>query len=143
MDDLKTRTVEANDFRTIHSAHRVRSAWREKLVQVERGFTRGVRCDSAFFIHFFGICIVVAMACVLGVAWMQWIAIIGCLTVVLTAQMFNQAIKSIANVQNETPLPHIERALAIGTAAVLVACTGSILILTLIFCQRLIVLFAD
>jgi diacylglycerol kinase len=143
MDESTLQTDEAKGHFAIHPPHRSRSAWRTKLVQVERGFTRGIRCDSAFFIHFFGICIVIAMACILQIRWMQWIAMIGCLTVVLTAQMFNQALKSLAHTPEETPPPHIERALAIGTAAVLVACTGSTLILTLIFCQRIQEMFAD
>lgn len=122
--------------------HAPRAAWREEIVRIERGFVRGIRCDSAFFVHFFGISIVIAAAVVLGIGWMQWTAIIGCLTVVLTAQMFNQALKSLANVGDAPPAPHVDRALAIGMAAVLVSCTGSTLILTVIFWQRIQQLFA-
>ena len=126
----------------IHPSHRRRAAWREKLVRAERGLVRGIRCDSAFFVHFFGISIVIAAALVLGIGWMQWTAIVGCLTLVLTAQMFNQALKSLAHTADETPLPHVERALAVGTAAVLVSCTGSTVMLTVIFWQRIRELFA-
>ncbi|HEY3964309.1 MAG TPA: diacylglycerol kinase [Planctomycetaceae bacterium] len=126
----------------IHPSHPQRSAWREKLVRAERGLVRGIRCDSAFFVHFFGISIVIAAALVLGIGWMQWTAIVGCLTLVLTAQMFNQALKSLAHTEDETPASHVERALAIGTAAVLVSCTGSTVILTVIFWQRIGELFA-
>jgi diacylglycerol kinase len=126
----------------IHPAHRARAAWREGLVRVERGLVRGIRCDSAFFVHFFGISIVIAAALVLGIGWMQWTAIVGCLTLVLTAQMFNQALKSLAYTTDETSTPHVERALAIGTAAVLVSCTGSTLILAVIFWHRIYELFA-
>lgn len=111
-------------------------------MRVERGLVRGIRSDSAFFVHFFGISIVIAASLVLGIGWMQWTAIVGCLTVVLTAQMFNQALKSLSYTADETPAPHVERALAIGTAAVLVSCTGSTAILTIIFWQRIRELFA-
>jgi diacylglycerol kinase len=127
---------------SIHPAHQPRAAWRQTLVRVERGLVRGIRRDSAFFVHFFGISIVIAAAMVLGIGWMQWTAIVGCLTVVLTAQMFNQALKSLAHVTDESPAPHIEKALAIGTAAVLVSCTGSTVILTVIFWHRIQELFA-
>jgi diacylglycerol kinase len=115
-------------------------------VLAERGLVRGVRSDSAFFVHFFGICIVIAAALVLGIGWMQWVAIAGCLTLVLTAEMFNQALKTLAQSgldQSGGPeLPAgVQRALAIGTAAVLVACTGSIIVLTLVFWQRVDQLF--
>ena len=145
MQNSTNQPIPQTDHVYIHPAHppRARAAWRERLVRAERGFVRGIRCDSAFFVHFFGISIVIAAARILGIGWMQWTAIIGCLTVVLTAQMFNQALKCLAQTTDETPAPHIERALAIGTAAVLVACTGSTLILTVIFGQRILELFTE
>jgi undecaprenol kinase/diacylglycerol kinase (ATP) len=133
----------------VHDSHheqRRRPAWRQRLVLAERGLVRGVRSDSAFFVHFFGICIVIAAALVLGIGWMQWVAIAGCLTLVLTAEMFNQALKAMAqsglDQSGGQELPAgAQRALAIGTAAVLVACTGSIIVLTLVFWQRVDQLF--
>jgi diacylglycerol kinase len=110
-------------------------------VQAERGLVRGVRSDSAFFVHFFGISIVIAAAVVLGIGWMQWIAIAGCLTLVLTAEMFNQALKALAQSGGQHSSPDGQRALAIGTAAVLVACVGSLIVLTLVFWQRFEQLF--
>jgi diacylglycerol kinase len=120
---------------------RRRPAWRQKLVQVERGLVGGVRTDSAFFVHFFGICIVIVAGLVLGIGWLQWIGITGCLTSVLTAQMFNQALKALARSNNQQTNPDVQRALAIGTAAVLVACTGSTIVLALVFWQRIDQLF--
>lgn len=135
---------------TVHSAHdphdelpqRRRSAWRQTLVQAERGLVGGVRSGSAFFVHFFGISIVIAAALVLGVGWTHWIGIAGCLTLVLTAEMFNQALKALASAGDLHSLPQVQRALAIGTAAVVVSCTGSTIILTLVFWQRFQQLFA-
>ena len=45
-----------------HSSRR--PAWRQRLVQAERGLVKGVRSDSAFFVHFFGGSI--ALAVVIG-----------------------------------------------------------------------------
>lgn len=130
------REASAVDFDEPQQAHPRRSAWRQRLVQAERGLVRGVRSDSAFFVHFFGISIVIAAAVVLGIGWMQWIAIAGCLTLVLTAEMFNQALKALAQAAGEHASPDGQRALAIGTAAVLVACIGSMIVLTIVFWQR-------
>ena len=74
---------------------------------------------------------------------MQWVAIAGCLTLVLTAEMFNQALKSLAQSSSNPSSPDVQLALAIGTAAVVVACAGSIIILLLVFWQRLEQLFAS
>ncbi len=133
-----SQTVEVHDS---HNEHRRRPAWRQRLVLAERGLVRGVRSDSAFFVHFFGIVIVIAAALVLGIGWMQWIAIAGCLTLVLTAEMFNQALKALAQSGDGELSAGAQRALAIGTAAVLVACTGSTVVLTLVFWQRFEQLF--
>ncbi len=132
---------ESHESHDPHEAQRRRPAWRQRLVQAERGLVRGVRSDSAFFVHFFGIIIVVAAALVFGIGWMQWIAIAGCLTLVLTAEMFNQALKALAHSNGPDSSPGVQRALAIGTAAVLVACIGSIVVLTLVFWQRFEQLF--
>lgn len=121
--------------------HRRRAAWRQRLVQAERGLVGGVRSDSVFFVHFFGISLVIAAALVLGVGVMQWIAIAACLTLVLTAEMFNQALKSLAQPDDRPCGPAAKRAMAMGTAAVMVACSGSILVMTLVFWQRVQQLF--
>lgn len=115
---------------------RRRAAWRQTLVQAERGLVGGFRSGSALFVHFFGISIVIAAALVLGIAWTHWIGIAGCLTLVLTAEMFNQALKTLACASDLHETPQGQRALAIGTAAVVVSCAGSTVILTLIFWQR-------
>jgi undecaprenol kinase/diacylglycerol kinase (ATP) len=133
--------------RMIDAAHespppRRRSAWRETLVRAERGLVGGFRGGSELVVHLFGISIVIAAALVLGMETMHWIAIAGCLTLVLTAELFNQALKALASAGDGPAPPHVLRALAIGTAAVLVACVGSTIILTLIFWQRFQQLFA-
>ena len=70
------------------------------------------------------------------------LGIAGCLTLVLTAEMFNQALKALTAAGDRQSTPQVQRALAIGTAAVVVSCAGSTVILTLIFWQRCQQLFA-
>jgi len=140
-----SQTIEPqSSIADIHDSHEVprrRSAWRERLVLAERGLVRGVRSDSVFFVHFFGISIVLAAAFVFSIGWMQWMAIAGCLTLVLTAEMFNQALKALTHASQQESSPGGQRALAIGTAAVLVSCIGSTVVLTLVFWQRFEQLF--
>ncbi|MCY2968590.1 MAG: hypothetical protein NT069_34040, partial [Planctomycetota bacterium] len=64
-------------------------------------------------------------------------------TVVLSAEMFQQGLKLLVDTGDQTPPANVARALSIGTAAVLVACIGSVLVLGLIFVSRGIELFAD
>ncbi|MFM7163314.1 MAG: diacylglycerol kinase family protein [Planctomycetaceae bacterium] len=118
-----------------------RPAWRQRLIQAERGLAWGLRADSVFFVHFFGIALVISAGLAFGLALWQWVAIVLALTVVLSAEMFQQALKLLAGLSTAADgaghSPSIAaRALSIGTAAVLVACLGSTLVLALIFIQR-------
>lgn len=141
MSKPASEPTNTGEIHGVHACHGRRPAWRQRLVQAERGLVRGVRSDSAFFVHFFGICTVIAAALVLGIGWVQWIGIAGCLTLVLTAEMFNQALKTLVQSLGPEPSPGVQRALAIGTAAVLVACAGSTIVLALVFWQRFEQLF--
>jgi diacylglycerol kinase len=114
-----------------------RPAWRQRLVQAERGLVRSVRSDSAFFVHFFGATIITAAAVVLGLSSAQWIALVSCVTVVLTAEMFNTALKILIRGLGMDEEAEGQRALGAGTAAVLIAVCGSGIVIGLVFLQRL------
>jgi len=114
-----------------------RPAWRQRLVQAERGLVRGVRSDSAFFVHFFGATIITAAAVVLGLSSLQWIALLTCITIVLTAEMFNTALKILIRSLAVEDDAEVQRALGAGTAAVLIAVCGSAIVIGLVFLQRL------
>lgn len=133
MEEHSTEQLPALDKRPA----RRRPAWRQRLIQAERGLVGGIRGDAAFFVHFFGISAVVAAGIILGLGWMHWVGIVGCLTVVLTAEMFSQALKALAQPDDQPLTAAAQRAVAMGTAAVLVACTGSTIMLMLVFWQRL------
>jgi len=132
-----------------------RPACRQRLIQAERGLAWGLRADSVFFVHFFGISLVISAGLAFGLALWQWVAIVLALTMVLAAEMFQQALKLLAGLASPdsdagshptlTPPVHstaATRALSIGTAAVLVACPGSTLVLALIFTHRGLELFS-
>jgi diacylglycerol kinase len=119
-----------------------RPAWRQRLVQAERGLAWGLRADSVFFVHFFGISIVLVAGLIFGLELWQWVAITGALTVVLSAEMFQQALKLLVRGLGPAVGEEATRALSIGTAAVLVACVGSLTIVGLVFATRACELFS-
>lgn len=124
----------------VDSASR-RPAWRQRLVQAERGLAWGLRADSVFFVHFFGISIVLVAGLIFGLQLWQWVAITVALTVVLSAEMFQQALKLLVRGLGPAAGEESTRALSIGTAAVLVACVGSITVIGLVFAARACELF--
>lgn len=124
--------------------HPHRPAWRQQLVDAERGFVRGFRSDSSFFVHFFGGSIVLAMGFVLRVGTLDWIVITFCLTLVMTTELFNHALRAVLIAGEEHPESSaIRRALGMSSAAVMAAVAGSLVILSIIFGGRLLELLAS
>ena len=58
-----------------------------------RGLKLGVRGHSSFFVHFFAAALVVAAGLVFRCAWWEWCVLLGCIGLVLTAELFNSAWK--------------------------------------------------
>src|SRR5580704_14105063 len=101
-----------------------RPAWRRWLIDVERGLMHGVRGDSIFFVYFFLTSATIAASVVLGIALLQWTVVILALTVVLSAEMFNQSVKSLFAAIGRPADDKVKAALRIGSAAVFVAIVG-------------------
>src|SRR5688572_28518526 len=73
---------------------RPRQRWPEKFRVALRGIKLGIRGHSSFAVHFFMTALVVAVGLVLECrhVW-QWCALLGCIGMVLTAELFNSAIE--------------------------------------------------
>tara|TARA_R110002111_G_scaffold108086_2_gene166765 strand:+ start:14888 stop:15322 length:435 start_codon:yes stop_codon:yes gene_type:complete len=116
---------------------KLRPEWRQRLVDAERGITFGIRLDSTFFIHFFTGSAVIATAMLLGLSATHWAMIVLAMSTVLSAQMFNQVLKSIWNLLG-TQLPaESQNMFKAGTAAVCVSIIGSVITIAIIFCSAL------
>jgi diacylglycerol kinase len=55
----------------------------------------GIRGHSTFFVHFFFAAIVLATAIVLRCELIEWCLLLGCIGLVLTAELFNSALETI------------------------------------------------
>jgi diacylglycerol kinase len=118
-----------------------RPAWRQRLVDAERGVMTGIRNDSAFFVYFFLSSATIAACVVLGISLIQWTVVILALTLVLSAEMFNQVLKALL-VGVEHPLDDAARAaLRMAVAAVFVAITGSVIVIGLILGEAAVEMF--
>ena len=113
-------------------------SWAEKFRDAFRGMKEGVRGQSSFFVHFFVAALVIAAAAVLKVDDpAEWCLLLVCITIVLTAEMFNSALESLARAITDETDPYVGRALNIGSAAVLIASIGAAVVGTIIFVNRL------
>jgi diacylglycerol kinase len=115
--------------------------WPRKFRDAFRGMVLGVRGQRSFGVHF-----AVAVA-VIGCGWgfrvglLEWFVLLLCITVVLTAEMFNSAMESMAKAVSLEHQPYLGDALDIGSAAVLAASLGAALVGALLFTHRLGVVF--
>ncbi len=118
-----------------------RPAWRQRLVDAERGVMQGIRNDSAFFVYFFLSSATIAACVVLGISLIQWTIVILALTLVLSAEMFNQVLKALLIGFGRPMDDGARAALRIAVAAVFVAITGSVIVIGLILGQAAVEMF--
>jgi diacylglycerol kinase len=102
-------------------ATRPRRSWRKKFATALRGIKIGVRGHSSFFVHFFFAALVLAGAIVLECGPLQWCVLIGCIGLVLTAELFNSAIETLFAGLDEATKQRVWPALDVAAGAVLMA----------------------
>ncbi|HET6326174.1 MAG TPA: diacylglycerol kinase [Planctomycetaceae bacterium] len=137
-------TFDSSAFAITDSARLPRSsrpAWRQRLVDAERGVMQGIRSDSAFFVYFFLSSATIAACVVLGISLIQWTIVILALTLVLSAEMFNQVLKALLTEFGQPRDDAARAALRMAVAAVFVAITGSVIVIGLILGQAAVEMF--
>ena len=112
-------------------------AWWEKFRDAFIGLKLGVRGQSSFFVHVFSAAAVIVVAAVLGVSLIEWCLLLLCIAGVLTAEMLNTALESMAKAITDQHDPHLRISLDVGSAAVLLASAGAAVVGTIIFANRL------
>lgn len=118
-----------------------RQPWRQHLVNVERGITHGMRSDSSFFSQMFGVIAIIAASFVLKISLLEWAVIVLSISVVATAELFNQVIRAILDSVGHLFDESARKAMTMGTAAVFVSAVGAILVTGLIFGRRIFQVF--
>ena len=116
--------------------------WLQKFRDAFRGMKEGIRGQSSFFVHFFMTAAVVLAGWILEVTQTEWCLLILCIALVLTAEMFNSALESMARAITGESNPHLGNSLDIGSAAVLTASIGASLVGAIIFLNRLGTMFS-
>jgi len=120
------------------NAGREKRTWSAKFRDAFRGFREGIWGQHSFFVHFSLAGLVIATAAALQIDHrLEWCLLLLCIAGVLTAEMFNSALESLAKAITDEMDPHVGRALNIGSAAVLIASLGAAIIGVIIFLSRL------
>src|SRR5262245_45076754 len=114
-----------------------RRPWRAKFGDAFRGLKLGVRGQSSFFVHFFFAALVVAAAIVLGCDPIEWCLLLGCIGLVLTAELFNSAVETLFRGLDEPTKKRAWPALDVAAGAVLLASLTASAVGALVFLPKL------
>jgi diacylglycerol kinase len=100
---------------------RRRRSWRQKFHVAFRGLKLGIRGHSSFCVHFFFTALVLLTAIVLDCDRLEWCILIGCIGLVLTAELFNSTIETLFRGLPEETKSQTWPALDVAAGAVLMA----------------------
>ena len=112
--------------------------WRRKFACAFRGLAVGVRGQSSFSIHFPATLAVVAVGAWLGISLVEWLLVVLCITLVISAELFNSALEQLAKAITKEQHPQIRDALDIASGAVLAASLGAAIVGCLVLLMPLL-----
>jgi diacylglycerol kinase len=121
---------------------RPRRSWVFKFRCAFRGLKLGIRGHSSFSVHFFFAALVVVTALVLRCGVLEWCILLGCIGLVMTAELFNSAIETLFRGLDEATKERVWPCLDVAAGAVLLAGLVSAVIGAVIFIRQLLILFA-
>jgi diacylglycerol kinase len=115
-----------------------RRSWVRKFDDAFRGLKLGIRGHSSFFVHFFMATVVIASAATLRMGLIQWCILLGCVTAVIAAELFNSTIEILCRVIEIERLPNGKAPLDIAAGAVLAVSIGAATIGSIVFVSRVL-----
>ncbi|HMF11730.1 MAG TPA: diacylglycerol kinase family protein [Gemmataceae bacterium] len=120
-----------------------RRSWRAKFRAALRGIKLGIRGHSSFSVHFFFTALVVAAAIVLRCDPLEWCILVGCIGLVLIAELFNSAVETMFRGLDEATKARAWPALDIAAGAVLLASITAAIIGSIVFLRQFTALLGD
>jgi diacylglycerol kinase len=116
---------------------RPRRRWRDKFREAFRGLKLGVRGHSSFSVHFFFAALVLAAALVFRCDRVEWCILLGCIGMVLVAELFNSSVETLFRGLDEATRDRAWPALDIAAGAVLLASITASVIGAIVFLSKL------
>ena len=112
--------------------------WGDKFRCAFRGIRCGIRDQRSFYVHFGMTAAVIACAVIFRATLWQWCVLLVCISVVLTAEMFNSSLEHLGKIITDQHDERMRDALDIGSAAVLMASIGAAIVGAIIFISLLL-----
>jgi diacylglycerol kinase len=130
-----------SDQATVQPPSKARLPWRTKFAVACRGVKLGIRGHSSFFVHFFFAALTLAAAIVLSCDVVEWCALLACIGLVMTAELFNSAIETLCRGLDDSTRRRVWPCLDIAAGGVLLASIVAVVIGAVIFLPKLAALF--
>ncbi|MBA3481042.1 MAG: diacylglycerol kinase family protein [Pirellulales bacterium] len=99
--------------------------WVQMFRDALRGVKVAIRGEVNFFVHLFIAVMAAVAGAIVELSDERWCLYILCVTIVLSAEMFNTAIEHLARAVTRERHPEVRDALDIASGAVLVAALGA------------------
>ena len=115
--------------------------WRHKFRDAFLGIWLAIRSERSFLVHLPAAVLVSIFSALLHVSLVEAGLLGLCVTIVLTAEMFNTALERLARAIDGKENAHLAAALNIASGAVLTASIGAALVGLVIFASRLMISF--
>jgi diacylglycerol kinase len=120
---------------------RRRRPWRDKFRFALRGLKLGIRGHSSFAVHFFFTALVLAAAALLVRDPLEWCLLLGCIGLVLTAELFNSAVETLFRGLDEATRQRVWPCLDIAAGAVLLASATAAVVGGIVFLRHVVLFF--
>jgi undecaprenol kinase len=111
--------------------------WLRKFRDAFRGLGWSLRTQSSLHVHLVAALLVVAAGVVYRVTCTEWCLLGLCIALVFSLEMINTALERLAKTIDRRHNPDLGAALDIGSAAVLMAALGAVIVGAIIFLPRL------
>ncbi|MCG6154767.1 diacylglycerol kinase [Rubinisphaera margarita] len=109
---------------------RQRSAWRQRFVAAERGFTTCFRSSSTLFFYFFAVCTLISVAVVVELRVVEWALTIFCVLTALAAEMTYDSVQRFVHLEKKRlGLQTVELLNVICAACMMLICGSAITVL--------------
>ena len=112
--------------------------WIAKFACAFRGLRVALWREDSFCVHLPAALVVCVVAAWLGVSTAEWLALVCCITLVLTSELLNTAIEQLSRAVTRVEHPHIRDSLDVASAAVLVASLGASVVGVLILVRHVV-----
>ena len=112
--------------------------WRAKFTEAFRGILVGAKGQSSFRVHTLIACSVLVAGFVLRVSTTSWCILLMCVSLVLTAELFNTSIETLSRAVDRNENPDIRDALDISAGAVLTMSIGSAVVGLVVFLNAIL-----